>query len=382
MKKMKRIALAFATAALIAPAAVQAEGLELSGSVVTLFGWQHDGTTPATATASCTGNRCNSTADAGVGGGQLGDLRGTQATSRDTFNFYVDAVELDLSKTLGENIRVRADLDMRASQFNGGQGSSFYLEQGYVTANIPVGNGMELLVGRFNIPMGFEAVDRQDNIAVSFSNLYRFVKPHNVTGAKLYYAFNDLVDLHFYVVNNLNDTINVGTVGASDSAIPSGGIRLGFTWGEEGQESTIGLSGAVGPELSGSNTNYTFIGDLDFTLAFTENFTLGGEFIYRQDNTATAAVNNKAMAATLTFAYNFSESWGGYVRGGWLHDINPAGLYTNNDQQIFDATLGFTYEITDGARVKLEYRGDWHKYAGATPKTLSHGVAAAFAYNF
>jgi len=374
--------------AVMSPVAVQAEegGLEVSGAIDTLFGWQHDDS-KANGTAACavgTAFNCNSNADSGagvVGGGQLGDLRGLTAAKRDTFNFYVDQVEVDLSKTLGENIRVRADLDFRGpNTLSAGAAGSFSLEQGYVTANIPVGNGLELLVGRFNAPIGLESVDRQDNVAVSFSNLYRFVRPHNLTGAKLYYAFNDSVDFHLYAANNLKDTVSTGV--GTESAMPAAGFRLGFNWGEGETKSSIGLSGAGSAEHPNHNTHYSFLGDLDINWAINENFSLGGEFMYRQDNVLVAgAKNNKAMAALLLAAYNFNESWGGYVRGGWLHDINPAGVYTGNDQQIYDWTVGFSYQIAEGAKVKLEYRGDYFADAIAA-NSISHGAAAEFAYHF
>ena len=71
-----------------------------------------------------------------------------------------------------------------------------------------MGNGAEFLVGRFNIPMGYESVDRVNNVTISFSNIFRYVRPHNVTGAKIYYAFSDTFDWSIYVVNNLADTFS------------------------------------------------------------------------------------------------------------------------------------------------------------------------------
>ena len=391
MKKMKKVALLAALVVALAPSASFAEegGLEISGAIDTLFGWQHDDSN-VTGDSSCAGGAgsqaCNSAADAGAGTGQLGDLRGIATANRDTFNFYVDTVEVDLSKTFGENIRIRADLDFQGPGTGGAASAgAFALEQGYVTANIPVGNGLELLVGRFNIPMGVESVDRQDNIAVSFSNIYRFLRPHNVTGAKLYYAFNDMIDLHVYAVNNLKDTIS--SAAGTESAYPGAGLRLGFNWGEEGQESSIGLSGAGSSEVATHNMHFSFMGDLDVTWAINDSFTLAGEFMYRQDNRFPAdgfagTKNHKAMAGTLLAAYNFSDAWGGYVRGGWLHDINPPAVYTGTDQQIIDWSAGFSYQIADSAKLKIEYRGDWSLFAGAASNSLVHGAAAEFAYHF
>src|SRR5262249_21115409 len=156
-------------------------------------------------------------------------------------------------------IRVRADLDfgrfLSGSGRNTQAGSNFNLEQGYLTANVPVGKGMELLLGRFNAPIGLESVDRADNIALSFSNVYRSLRPDNLTDLKIYSAFNDHFDWSLYLVNNLADAV-VPAVGA-DSAIPSYGTRFGFTWGAKDKESTIGFSYAGGPEQFGNNAHLT-----------------------------------------------------------------------------------------------------------------------------
>src|SRR5262245_10040830 len=113
MKKHKLLALA-AVAALLSASPLQAKdkksaagGLELSGNVDVVTGWQHD----TSNSQSLGGFLVNDVDNLGVGEGQLGDLRGLGAPNHDTFNFYIDQVELDFNKTFGENIRIRADLD-------------------------------------------------------------------------------------------------------------------------------------------------------------------------------------------------------------------------------------------------------------------------------
>src|SRR5262249_19722626 len=125
MKKLGIYALAAVLATVAASGTVSAAGsvaggIEFSGNVDIVTGWQHDdGSTvdgPAVGVGgSCAfgvgGLGCNSADAVGSGSGQLGDFRGLAAPHHDTFNFYVDQVELDIQKTFGENIRVRADLD-------------------------------------------------------------------------------------------------------------------------------------------------------------------------------------------------------------------------------------------------------------------------------
>lgn len=378
-------------------------GVEFSGHVDVVTGWQHDDSNTLDF-GSCSfglgGLGCNAVDSIGSGYGELGNFRGLGAPSRDTFNFYLNEIELDINKSFAENIRVRADVDL--GRFLSGTpntgGANIIIEQAYVTTNIPIGNGAELLAGRFNIPMGYESVDRINNTAISFSNLFRYVRPHNVTGAKFYYAFSDSVDWSLYVVNNLADSFSFGV--GTDSAIPSYGTRLGFNWGPEDRRSTFGFSYAGGPENFGNDAHLTHIIDIDFMIALTERMVLAGEAVYRQDNTnfvTPAGVsfigfpNSKVYGGNLLFAFQASDAWKMWFRYGYLHDVNPTGAYTGLDQQIHDFTLGAGYEIVEGAKMKLEYRLDLRDYAstqlagvvlpgGGT--SLSHGVAAEFGYEF
>jgi hypothetical protein len=354
-------------------------------------------------TGSCAygigGLGCNAVDTAGSGSGQLGDFRGLAAPNRDTFDFYVDQIELDLQKSFGENVRIRADLDfgrfLSGSGSNTGPFSNFNLEQGYLTVNIPVGNGMEMAIGRFNLPIGLEAVDRPFNVALSFSNLYRYLRPHNSTGLKLYIPFSDTFDWNIYIANNLSDVISFAP--GTDSAVPSWGTRFGFTWGKEGRESTVGLSYAGGPEQFGTGGSLTHIVDLDAMLQFGESFALGIEGMYRQDNLTPAfralgfTNNSKAFAALLLLNFTPGETWNFWFRYGYLNDIDPTAAYTGLDQQVHDFTLGVGYQIADGAKFKIEYRLDLHDFASAQvflpapvadDISLSQGFAMEFAYNF
>lgn len=423
MKKLRLLALV-ATVSLVSAGTLNAAdkksaagGLELSGNVTVVTGWQNDSKYVGGPGNTFSGVNDIDTANSGLG--QLGDFRGIAAPSHDTFNFYLDQVELDINKTFGENIRIRADLDFGRALSGSGltttADTNFQLEQGYVTANIPVGNGLEFLIGRFNTPIGLESVDRAENIALSYTNIYRFVRPHNSTGAKLYYAFNDLFDWHIYVINSLQDNLGsiIGPVGGTtDTPVPSYGTRFGFTWGQKGKENVIGLSYAGGPEGIARNPAFstpvnamrhlTHIADLDFSLHVTENFIIAGEAIYRQDNRGGACpanapanyLNNitkncKALAGQLTLAYNPNETWGVYGRFDYLHDIQ--GNLTNVDQQIMDASIGASYQITDGAKLKMEYRIDFEKNANIPVTTttaigyhgsMNNAFALEFAYNF
>lgn len=409
MKKLRLLTLATAIALTASASAGAAEKksassgpLEISGGIDVLAGWQHDnknsGTVIGPDGVAGSINWINSADTFGTGRGIFGDYRGQERSNRDTFNFILDSFELDVARNFGENIRVRADLDFGrfASGSNRTTGfNNFLLEQGYITANIPVGNGVELLAGRFNAPIGYESVDRRDNIALSFSRGFTNIRPHNLTGIKVYYPWTDHFDWHLYVVNNLYDTIT------GDNPLPSFGTRFGLNWGKDkDKQHTVGLSFATGPEspvphlttatpgtLVGSNLSkhWTYLANLDFTLHVTDALVVAGDATFRQDNRFGACIssiakNCRVFNAQLIGDYNFTENFDGYLRYEYLRDSQ--GNYTNikGQEHVFSAGAG--YKITDGAKLKLEYRLDLGLPSGPAKRQISQGFGANFAYSF
>ncbi len=403
----------------------KAGGLELSGNIDVVTGFQYD----------------DSNALGTAIGGQLGEFRGATAPSKKTFNFYIDQFELDINKSFGENIRLRADLDFgrqlsgstrntnsagyagtvfptSGGGFTGAGTSNFEIEQAYITFN---GFGAEFLLGRFNAPIGYYVVDRNDNPSISFSTIFKYLTPTNVTGGKVYYSFNNLIDWHVYLMNNISDstafgfgpnasgsTPNPGGISGSGTAfqgygpIPSWGTRIGFNWGDEDKKSTIGISYVGGPNRFGCgagglaycNSNLTNMVDLDLAIKFTPKFLLAAEGIYRQDNTdIVGGANDKAFGAFFLTNYDFNEKWRAYLRFGFLQDktgfytggalATVGGVTTLNGENIYDIALGAGYQITDGAKMKVEYSPSiFNPRVAGLSTSLSHGFALEFAYNF
>ncbi|MBT3182585.1 MAG: outer membrane beta-barrel protein [Deltaproteobacteria bacterium] len=363
-------------------------GFEAAGHVVTGMGYQHNN------------NRANTEfardGDTLTYAGPIGKYVGTAPNNRtDHFSFFVDEVELDLMKSFGENVRLRADLDFARVNSTGIGTAAFVLEQAYATANIPLGNGIEFLMGRFNAPMGFESVDVADNDLVSKTILVRALRPANLTGAKIYYAFSDFVDIHLYSVNTLTqDTL----VKIND--MPSWGMRLGFNWGSEGTESTFGVSGFFGPETRVSNKHFTFGGDLDLSWWATESFNVGFEGLFRRDDATTQTFgvlpgsNTEYMAALLNLHYVFSDVWDGTLRGTYAKQFDPGNggtaavgdrawqNLTGAEQTIMEIALGGAYSVADGAKFKIEGRFDIVNPTGASNTEYTYGAVMAFVYDF
>ncbi|MBN1282196.1 MAG: outer membrane beta-barrel protein [Proteobacteria bacterium] len=386
MKKLFTIALAIGLFAFVANASAQekyvAGGFEMAGHIMAGGGYQHHNN-KATTYGTFDG-------DIAYTSGPMGKYMNTPgvipAPSEDYLSFFVDEVELDIMKSFGENVRLRADLDFARVNSGGAGMAGFVLEQAYATANIPVGNGIEFLLGRFNTPIGFEAVDVIDNDTISKSVISTGLRSTNTTGLKIYYAFSDLVDFHFYIVNTLTQDSDIKV-----NDVPSFGMRLGFNWGEEGSESTFGISGQFGPETRLSNKHFTYLGDLDLSWWITEAFNLGVEGIFRRDN-AFGGSNTEYMGGLLNLKYVFSDVWDGTLRYVFAKQFDPGNLavslpltpanLTGAEQSMHQITLAINYAIADGAKFRVEPRFDIVNPAGGGNTEYVFGGALAFGYEF
>jgi len=378
MKKLLTLAV---IAALTLSSVAYAE-LELSGNVTTGMAYQYDS---ANAINTSTGN-----AAAGAGGITQGDMRFAPANSSTHFGFYVDQAEIDVDSEFGENIRARVDLDF--IDLGSPSVSAFLLEQAYVTVNVGVGNGMEFLLGKFNAPFGLESVDRHENAFPTYTPGYLFLVPTQVMGTKLYYDFSDNWNFDLAIVDSMNNTL------AGNSPYPSGILRVGAIWGDEGRESYFHLAGGFGPEhntavgQSQEDRHFDMLGMMWGNFAFGDYWDLGFDYSYRSTNTLTGATNMRAMAGQLIAKYQASDVWTVQMRGAAFWEFSAfaagtsgastsGGTFSGFHGKTYSGSFAATYQITDGAEMTVEYRFDYAAAVGAANANFHTGVAE-FAYSF
>ncbi|QQR81563.1 MAG: outer membrane beta-barrel protein [Deltaproteobacteria bacterium] len=375
MRKLLALAVLTVAATSLVAANVRAEegsGLEISGNITNIGAWSKTlKNTPTTGTL-----------------GILNDygLRAADTKNSSQFGFYNDQVELDLAKSFGENIRARADIDFSGSRASGT--TPTVIEQAYVTANIPAGNGWELLVGRFNSGIGLDPVDRSELSTVSFSNVHRTLLPHNLLGARLGYNFNEATRAEFYVVNNLADKATSGT------QVPGLGANVVYSWGEEGNSSWVKLNAAASPETT-SNKPWSMLADLSASLAVNEALKVGLEGAYRQDPITGSANDDRHFGGQAKATYAFSDVWDGTLRYSIVHSRQEVASLIGVNAGTSLTTVGYGsggtshqislatgYSIADGARLVIEGNLDMGKSRGTTTTSYVPGVAGMFAYSF
>jgi hypothetical protein len=161
------------------------------------------------------------------------------------------------------------------------------LDRFHVTAVAPLGNGVALSFGRFDVPFGIERHDAPLLLTATTSEVFRFGRPERMTGVQVSYPFTPLVDMSLWVVNRWeNEVTGEGDFNDNNQDKSFGG-RIGLTPLPRRGLLNIGLGGFYGPEQDDENGNKRWIIDVDATWIPWPQLLIAGEFVYgREDNRA------------------------------------------------------------------------------------------------
>ena len=290
--------------------------------------------------------------------------------------FNLDAVDIKLSKPLEEgkwSAGYVAELNYGADSF-GIDGGAAPIRQAYVDLGVPVGNGLELKLGRFDKIIGYESNDTMDNPNWTHSYGYTF-DPTEHTGLLASYQFADWIGLQVGAADTLT------TAGINTSAITGPAVeKLTFlslltltapeSWGAW-KGST--LSGAFdhGQGVYGADTTEFYVGA-------TVNTPLTGLSVGASwdsiESTVVASVNAgyfQAVAGYLTYKINDKANINGRVE---YADGTPLGILAdainggagNPLDKVLAFTGTFEYDLWANVMSRLEIRWD-HEAGGGGP---------------
>ncbi len=103
------------------------------------------------------------------------------------------------------------------------------VQQAYLTAVIPVGEGLTADVGKFVTHMGYEVIESKDNWNYSRSLLFAWAVPYFHTGLRLTYPFSNTFTAAVHVVNGWNSNIDNNaekSLGLAFSYSPTGSTSV------------------------------------------------------------------------------------------------------------------------------------------------------------
>jgi hypothetical protein len=348
-------------------------------------------------------------------------------TSNNTFN--VNAVKIALEKALPDKNEWAAGFRIDTiygsdakylgdTAFNGtgGNTSGLALEQALVKFRIPVGNGLDIYMGKFVTFLGYEVIESPANLNFSRGLLFTNAIPLTHTGIYADYKFNDTIEVKLGIVDGWNNSTSP-SINSSGSAVGSNfvnnqssfgkaitgqinitapgknaNIAQSFIYSPQGEAIGAGyappLVAAAAPATFSSmdngpvfvydiwgNWNPTFVKDSALTLGFNADFGFNGA-----SGSATipglpvTGVNwidsdsNTWYGVALYASYKVTKVITLSARGEYLHedagtDPKFGAAEVNNDD--FSETLTASFSIWDNLLTRIEYRYD-HVVTGAT----------------
>lgn len=296
------------------------------------------------------------------------------------------------------------------------------LDKFNLTGIAPVGNGLSLSLGRFDVPFGIERHDEPLNLTATTSEVFRFGRPQMMTGFLTSYQFSPSWDMTAWAVNRAeSDTTH--TSFDDNNRDKSYGARIGFTPFPRGTLLNIGLGGFWGPEQDDNNSAKRRVLDLDVTWTPRPRLLLAGEAVYGAEDSVSfrergipfpqPGLDNEDVRwrGFYVLAHYDVRPWHGIsLRYGYLDDED--GARTGVEQTLESVTLasiihlsrlipdlrppGVTYARTrhpiDWVNLKIEYRynrSDQPVFSDAPPgtdileaDTSSHQVQVQAVVNF
>jgi len=231
----------------------------------------------------------------------------------------------------------------------------FDLQEAYLSARAPIGNGPTVKVGKFVTLLGYEVIESPSNLNYSRGYLFTLAVPLTTTGVLAGYTFTDWLSVQGGLVLgwDRSDTDNSG---------PSGTGQIAVT---PVKDLSTALNFIVGPEISGDKNPIRWVIDLTANYTGISNLTLGVNFDYgwqandvfltSQDlgNTSAQWYGIAAYAA-----YDFLKDFRVALRQEWFNDVDGVRTATVGGVTLFSTTATLQYNIWKGLYARGEYRHD------------------------
>jgi hypothetical protein len=332
------------------------------------------------------------------------NTHGTRTVDGRTFDthanqFSLNKFKLALEKPIDYNptnwaAGYRADLVfgqdaavIHSSGFN--LGTDGDLEQAFVDINIPIGNGLKVIVGKTVTLMGVEVIEEVANPNWSEGNQFLFVENFTQTGVQLAYKWNDKLDTEFVVFNGWDQLPD------NNSALSFMG-RLGYAIDSN---TTVAVLGYGGPEQTtvlggggGTTGNWRDGVELVATHKFTDKLNSNIQLDYGREQKVVDLGTSEWAAAGLWLTYDFTDKIELAFRQDYLRDKDGARtsgvagfpvFAPGGGPELYSSTLTLNLKPIDNVQIRPEIRWDHSDEPGTfngnrDQFTLGMGVAYLF----
>jgi hypothetical protein len=229
----------------------------------------------------------------------------------------------------------------------------FNLQQAFVSWNAPVGNGLQLDMGKFITHIGSEVIEGYDGWNWNFSRSFLFglTIPFIHTGIRTSYEFNDQWSAMASVSNGFavgeTDTNKAKTLGLQLGYNPTDNVGILANW--------------IGGNEPG-NSDFLSVWDFVIDVGATNELSLQANIVFGSHENAGAGFSTaKWWGYALYGRYDFSKLFSLNVRGEYLNDSDgfaTGGFGGTVGTNLWEFTITPEFRIHNNFVVRLEYRHD------------------------
>jgi hypothetical protein len=240
----------------------------------------------------------------------------------------------------GFRARLNFGLDSRVTRARtnfqtGTTNNELDFQEMYAQYILPIGNGLDVKVGKMNTLIGYEVISSWENPNFSRSFLFGLGQAFTTTGTRLSYQFNPVVLATVGVVNgwdNVDDNNRGKTIEWLLALTPH--ARFGVSWyGSYGPEQANRIFGdpVSGGSAAGNPSAKRFANGLIITAKVTDQTTLVLEPYYVNEANNPAVAANPALKANARWdgiaayaIHDFTDQWSFRLRGEIFEDAGGA----------------------------------------------------------
>ena len=135
--------------------------------------------------------------------------------------------------------------------------NSFALPQAYASVNIPFGNGIDVKVGHFYTPVGYEVVTAPDNFFMSKPLTFQYGEPFTHTGFLANYAIDENWTAS---AGGVTGSATGGWDGNFNTQLGNWSFLGGTGWTSDEKDYSLNLTGTAGNQSYSSPGNNSFWG--------------------------------------------------------------------------------------------------------------------------
>ncbi|MDP2904213.1 MAG: porin [Methylovulum sp.] len=268
------------------------------------------------------------------------------------------------------------DLDLLRDRSGRPDSNRFYglaVPQAYAEIYAPIGNGLNIKVGHFYTPIGYETVPAPDNFFYSHAYTMQFGEPFTHTGLMANYAVNSNWSFMGGVVSGSETG---GWDGNFDAQLGNWAGLMGATYTADNGTS-INVSGTYGATSEINNADWSM-----YSIVLKHNITEKTHLVLQHDhgfadgNAAFGTTDAEWYGVNSHLTYDIKDDLTVGLRAEWFRDQNGFRVYAPGRPFLggampaasyYEITAGLTWKPKTWLSLRPNVRYDWVDDTTGTP---------------